>query len=121
MADLALGQFPLRRHPQLAVLLDRLDDQALAGLARDGRRPAVAPLEERCAAREAQAALRPVGAVALLALLGEDRPDRLLEELGRGGIVRAGESDERTGWDAGHRQQQGGEAASRSNSPRIEE
>ncbi len=109
--DLARRELTLRRHLQLAAMLDGRDEQALARLARHGRRAAVAPLEHRIPAREAQPAFRLVAAVALLALLGQERPDLLLEELGRAGVVRAGRRL------AGDRQQQGGQPAPRSKAP----
>ena len=68
-------------------MLDRLDEQALVRLARHGRRPAVAPLEHRLPTREAQPALRLLAAVALLALLDQERPDLLLEERDPVGII----------------------------------
>ena len=73
---------------------DRLEEQALLGLAGDDGRPAVAALEQAVAVIDAQAALGVgVGGVAGVAVADQERPDLLLEErhrrFARGGLARA--------------------------------
>jgi len=75
----------------LVAIAHDLDHQALLRLARDDRRMlGLAALDHRREGIEAQAALELLGlvAVALVALLGEQRADAALEELGRGGSRR---------------------------------
>ena len=78
--DLVARQERAGRHFDPAVVLDRGNEQALRGIARHDRRTAVAPLHERRSRIEPQARLRLVVAVALHALLEQERPDLPLEE-----------------------------------------
>ena len=91
--DLAVGELALGRHLGLVDVADRLDEQALLGLAGDGRRATVAALLQPFERIKPQTALGfGLGAVALEAPLDQDGADLGLEELGRGVIVftRAG-------------------------------
>ena len=67
-------------------IVDRLDDQALLGLAGHDRRPRLAPFEDGLQRVEPQAPFLFLVAVARVALLGEQRPDVLLEEVLAGGL-----------------------------------
>jgi hypothetical protein len=69
---------------------DGLDDQALVRLPGDEGRAEVAAGEQPGQRVHAQVAALLVGAVALEAVLGQDRPDFRLKELGRGGGHRGG-------------------------------
>ncbi len=68
------------------LVVDRLDDQALFGLAGDDRRSRLAPFEDRLQRVEPQAPFLLLVAVARVALLSEQRPDVLLEEVLAGGL-----------------------------------
>ena len=69
------------RHVALVLVADRFDEQAFLGLAGHDRRAGVAPFHHRRAGIEPEAALLLVDAMTLEAVGGENRPDRLLEEL----------------------------------------
>ncbi len=83
--DLLVGKpVALGRHLEVVVpVADRVDDEAVGGLSRRDRRPRVAAVEHPLARVQHEAALDLVGqaAVALVAAVGEDRPDPRLEEL----------------------------------------
>ena len=68
------------------LVVDRLDDQALLGLAGHDRRSRLAPFENRLQRVEPQAPFLLLVAVARVAFLGEQRPDVLLEEVLAGGL-----------------------------------
>ena len=68
------------------LVVDRLDDQALLGLAGHDRRSRLAPFEDRLQRVEPQAPFLLLVAVARVAVLGQQRPDVLLEELLAGGL-----------------------------------
>ena len=70
------------------LVVDRLDEQALVGLAGHDRRSRLAPLENRLQRVEPQAPFLLLVAVARVAVLGQERPDVLLEELLAGGLGR---------------------------------
>src|SRR5262249_34228361 len=71
-----------RRHLQLGILVtQRLEQEALARLARRHDRTALAALEQIRPAVQPQLALDLLAGVALVAVLDEQRTDLLLEEL----------------------------------------
>ena len=83
VGDHRVGQLLLRRHLEVLILVvDRLDEQTFLRIARDDRRPQVAPLAHPCARVEEQVAaqLLGLGGMALVALLDQDRPDSRFEE-----------------------------------------
>ena len=88
--DLGGFELRLRRHLDEVAVVHRVDDEALARLARHDGRP-IAPAFEHARARvEPQVALGLLRAVALLAAPDEEGADFLLEELGPGGVVGEG-------------------------------
>ena len=103
----------LGRHPDLVVLAraDGLEEQAVLGIARnDGSRARLAALQGALASVQAEPGLELLGfgAVAAVALVDEDRPDLLLEELealgidrGRLGLVLAPSDERRQAQDDG--------------------
>jgi hypothetical protein len=81
---------------------DRPDQEALGGLAGDDGRAVVAPLEQAVAVVDPELALGVgLGGVAVVAVVDQERPDLLLEELdglrvvGRGGYRGPGRGGER--------------------------
>src|SRR6185436_10041210 len=84
VGDLLLRELLLRRHLEVVVgPAQRLDQEALRGVARDDRGAGVAALQHPLARIEIEAALqlRRLRAVAGRAALRQNRPDLLLEEL----------------------------------------
>ncbi len=86
--DLAVGELRLGRHLVSFAVVDRINQQALLGIARHDRGPRRAARQNRSAAVEPQPALLLGRTMAPLTPRGQDRPHALLEELDRGGIGR---------------------------------
>ena len=84
--DLAGGQLRLGRHLVGFAVVDRVDQQALLGVAGHDRRPGRAAGQDGRARVEPQPPLLLGRPVAALAARRQDRPDALLEKLDRGGI-----------------------------------
>src|SRR5204862_321099 len=82
VGDDPVGELAIGRHLHILVA-QGLHEEALGRVAGDDRRPAVAALLEALGAVEEQSALDPLRlpGVALVAVLHEDRPDALLEEI----------------------------------------
>ena len=87
-SNLPLGQRRVRRHLQLAVAADRVDQKAVVGLAVDDHRAIVAALADRFFLVEAQPRVLLLRPVALVAMFGEDGAHTLLDEFNVGRIHR---------------------------------
>ena len=84
------GQLPAWRHPQVDILIaDRLDQPALLRLPRHHRGPTVAALEQPGPAIELETALHFLrfDGVATIAMLDQEGPNFLLEEVDPGRII----------------------------------
>ena len=87
VGDLPVRELLLRRHLQVVVLVaDRLDQQALLRVAGDDDGAGLAAVHHAGLRVEPQVALVLLGAVAWIAVLGQERPDGRLEELDGGGV-----------------------------------
>ena len=91
ISDHLVGKFARGRHLE-AVVLERCQQETLILVAGHHRRTALAPLGHPAPRIDEQAGLQlagpqGVGRMALVAVLGEDRPDLLLEE---GDLLRRG-------------------------------
>ena len=71
-AERRVARLVLRRHDRLDPVRGHLEEQALVGLARDERRPSLAPLEHRRDVLEDELVLRQGRAVTADALVLED-------------------------------------------------
>lgn len=94
-ADLVFGQLFLRGHFNASVdFLDGLDEEACLWISGEHRWPALASLDQAVAVVDAEPALRVgVGRVAAVAILDQQRPDFLLEEIHSRGIFIRGPSE----------------------------
>src|ERR1700733_14636711 len=80
-----LGKLAGRWHFQLGMsVADGLDQQAFISLGRNGSRPRITPLENGFAAIEPQARRLLLRAMALHAVVDQDRPDPRLKEFNGG-------------------------------------
>src|SRR5208337_4485471 len=84
-ADLGVGQFAIRGHLQVALVPDQLHQETLLWLARENGWAGHASLHERGASIQTQPGFLFLGTMAPETLLGQQRPDFVLEE---GGLVR---------------------------------
>ena len=90
--DLLVREFALGRHAKIFVPITHgLDERAVVEIARHHSRTAVAAARPAIAVVEPQAALGfLLGAVAFVAMLGEERPDAFFKKLEARGIGRCG-------------------------------